>query len=286
MNYRHGFHAGNFADVLKHLVLSRLAEYLKRKDKAFRIIDTHAGPGLYDLSSDESSRTGEWRDGIGRLFATELSQPIADILNPYRQAVAAANPSGGLVNYPGSPLIARHLIRAQDRLSVFELHPVEAQTLKTLFAGDFQVRVTHLDGWLALGAHLPPKEKRGLVLIDPPFEQAGEFDRIVDGLVKAHRRWPGGVYALWYPIKDRGAVAGFRERLRSSGISRVIDVWQTVQSATREPRLDGSGVVVVNPPYLLEEELRYVMPELTKVLARDTGAAWGIDRLADEAAQH
>ena len=217
MNYRHAYHAGNFADVVKHAALSRLVEYLKLKDKAFRVVDTHAGIGLYDLSSEEAQKTGEWLDGIGRLLEAKLSPDAQALLAPYLEAVKSANPEGGVENYPGSPLIVRHLLRPQDRLSAIELHPKDFQRLKALFAGDFQVRAIELDGWLALGAHLPPKEKRGLVLVDPPFEQEGEFDRLVDGLVRAHRRWPGGIYALWYPIKDRAAVSRFRAELEGVG---------------------------------------------------------------------
>src|SRR5690606_4824480 len=182
MNYRHAYHAGNFADVMKHAVLARIVEYLKRKDKAFRVIDTHAGTGMYDLSSEEAQKTGEWRGGIGTLLNAQLPGDAAALLKPYLDAVRAANPDGAVTRYPGSPAIARHLLRRQDRLTAIELHPADAAALKRHFAGDFQTRVIELDGWLALGAHLPPKEKRGLVLVDPPFEERDEFGRIVEGL--------------------------------------------------------------------------------------------------------
>src|SRR5690606_20469670 len=176
MNYRHAYHAGNFADVVKHVVVARLIEYLKLKDKAFRVLDTHAGIGLYDLSSPEAQKTGEWRGGIGRLVRAPLPPTVATLLAPYPDAVRSVNGEGTVERYPGSPLLTRHLLRRQDRLSAIELHPEDAHRLKALFHGDFQTRVMQLDGWLALGAHLPPKEKRGLVLVDPPFEQEGEFD--------------------------------------------------------------------------------------------------------------
>ena len=281
MNYRHAYHAGNFADVLKHVVLSRLIEYLKRKDKAFRVIDTHAGSGLYDLGADEASRTAEWRDGIGRLIDAQLPAPIAPLLRPYLDAVRAQNSRPELRYYPGSPLIARHLFRPQDRLSAIELHPQEAEQLNELFAGDFQVRVIELDGWLALGAHLPPKEKRGIVLVDPPFEKEGEFGRLVDGLVKAHRRWPTGVYALWYPIKDMAAVRRFREALSQTEIPKILDVWQTVCGAGSEG-LIGSGVIVVNPNFELEGEMKLILPALASALKRDKRATFGLDWLAGE----
>lgn len=284
MNYRHAYHAGNFADVAKHAALSRLVEYLKLKDKAFRVVDTHAGIGLYDLSSEEAQKTGEWLGGIGRLLQAKLSLEAEALLAPYLAAVSAQNPDGGVARYPGSPLIVRHLLRPQDRLSAIELHPQDFQRLKTLFAGDFQVRAIELDGWLALGAHLPPKEKRGLVLVDPPFEQAGEFERLVDGLVRAHRRWPGGIYALWYPIKDRAAVKDFRESLKASGIPKILDVAFEVRRPTREARFDGSGLVVVNPPFVFEKEMRVILPELHKALAEEPQARWSLDWLAGEAA--
>lgn len=284
MNYRHAYHAGNFADVVKHVVLARLIDYLKRKDKPFRVIDTHAGTGLYDLSSVEAQKTGEWRDGIGRLMQGTLDAEAAALAAPYLEAVRAVNPQGGLTAYPGSPLLARHLLRRQDRLSALELHPQDTERLKALFAGDVQVRVTELNGWLALGAHLPPKEKRGLVLVDPPFEEEGEFDRLLDGLKKAHRRWPGGIYALWYPIKDRAAVAAFRRGLAELGVPKLLDVAFEVRPFSGEARLDGSGMVVANPPFTLESELRVLLPALHRLLALESGAGWSLAWLAGEAA--
>jgi 23S rRNA (adenine2030-N6)-methyltransferase len=282
MNYRHAYHAGNFADVVKHAVLARIVEYLKLKEKAFRVIDTHAGIGLYDLSAEEAQKTGEWQDGIGRLVDATLKPEIANLLNPLLGAVHAMNPDGGLRFYPGSPLIVRHLLRKQDRLSAIELHPADAALLSERFAGDFQARVIELDGWLALGAHLPPKEKRGLVLIDPPFEQEGEFDRLVDGLVRAHRRWPGGIFALWYPLKDRAAVNRFRAGLVETGIPKVLDIRFEVRSPSPEPRLDGTGMIVVNPPYPLEAELRTLLPALKTLLAESPHAKWAVEWLAGE----
>lgn len=280
MNYRHAYHAGNFADVVKHAVLCRLVEYLKGKEKAFRVIDTHAGIGLYNLTSQEAQKTGEWRDGIGRLIEAPLASPAADLLKSYLEVVRELNGDGGLRRYPGSPLLVRHLLRKQDRLSAIELHPQDVETLKRLFEGDFQVRVMELDGWLALGAHLPPKEKRGLVLVDPPFELAGEFGRMVEGLRKAHRRWPGGIYALWYPIKDHAAVAAFRRSLAESGIAKVLDASFEIRPPSEEPQLDGCGMVVVNPPFTLEAELRMLFPALRDALA-STGR-WSVDWLARE----
>ncbi|MBU0585188.1 MAG: 23S rRNA (adenine(2030)-N(6))-methyltransferase RlmJ [Alphaproteobacteria bacterium] len=282
MNYRHAYHAGNFADVVKHVALTRLVEYLKQKDKAFRVLDTHAGVGLYDLSSTEAQKTGEWRDGIGRVLDATPGPAAAALLAPYLDAVRQQNPGGGLARYPGSPKIVRSLLRPQDRLSAIELHPQDAARLKDNFAGDFQVRVIELDGWLALGAHLPPKEKRGLVLIDPPFEEGGEFERMVEGLVRAYRRWQGGTYALWYPIKDRRAVSHFRQMLAESGVPKILDLAFSVRAPSHEPRLDGCGLVVVNPPYTFEAEMRAILPVLKPLLAEGPGAGWRLDWLAGE----
>lgn len=170
MNYRHAYHAGNFADVVKHIILTRIVLYMQRKDHGFRVIDTHAGIGRYDLKGTEAGKTGEWQSGIGRLLEAKLDTDVAGLIQPYLDIVRAENPDGAIRHYPGSPLIVRHLLRKQDRLSALELHPDDARLLAELFEGDVQVRVTQLDGWLALGAHLPPKEKRGLILVDPPFE--------------------------------------------------------------------------------------------------------------------
>jgi len=282
MNYRHAYHAGNFADVVKHAVLCRLVEYLKQKDKAFRVVDTHAGIGRYDLASVEAGKTGEWQGGIRRLFEHALEPRALTLLRPYLQAVRAENPDGDIRRYPGSPLIIRHLLRSQDRLTAIELHPEDAARLKAVFAGDFQTRVIELDGWLALGAHLPPKEKRGLVLVDPPFEEEGEFPRLVENLRRAHRRWPGGIYALWYPIKDRKAVAAFRAALQETGIPKLLDICFEIRPASNEPSLDGSGMVVVNPPFTLEGELRVLLPALHGALAVEQPSRWTIDWLAGE----
>jgi 23S rRNA (adenine2030-N6)-methyltransferase len=283
MNYRHIYHAGNFADVFKHAVLARIIAYLKRKEAAFRVIDTHAGIGLYDLGSEEAQKTGEWRGGIGKLLDAALIGAPAELLHDYLSVVQALNPEGGLRLYPGSPLLTRHLLRRRDRLTAIELHPEDAQSLKKVFAGDHHVRVIELDGWLAFGAHLPPKEKRGLVLVDPPFEEEGEFARMVDSLKKAHRRWPGGIYAFWYPVKDRAAVERFRDALRETGIPKILDVSFSIRSPSPEARLDGCGMTIVNPPYVLQEELAATLPALIRLLGEDTGATWGLEQMTGEA---
>lgn len=273
MNYRHIYHAGNFADVLKHAVLARLIIYMQQKDKAFRVLDTHAGIGVYDLSSDEAQKTGEWIDGIGRLLKADLSQKSQALLSPYLDAVRALNPEGEVTRYPGSPKLARLLFRPQDRLSAMELHPDDSRALARQFEGDYQVRVTELDGWLALGAHLPPKEKRGVVLVDPPFEIEGEYERLVEGLDKAHKRFGGGVYCLWYPIKKGAPVAAFHKALQDTGIPKMLCAELAVCSDRDATGLSGSGLIIVNPPFTLKDELHALLPELKTILAQDRYAS-------------
>ncbi len=282
MNYRHAFHAGNFADVMKHIILARIVDYLKRKDAAFRVIDTHAGAGVYALGKGNAAKPGEWREGIGRMQAAELGPEITALLQPYFDSITAVNAKGGLDHYPGSPAITRHLLRKQDRLTAIELHDQDEKLLAAHFAGDFQTRVIHLDGWLALGAHVPPKEKRGLVLIDPPFEEEGEFERLTDGLMKAHKRWPGGTYALWYPLKDRKAVNRFHQALSGSGIAKILKAELMIRDWSMPPRMNGSGMIIVNPPFMLEAELKAVLPQLARVLGDSGHGRFELEWLAGE----
>ncbi|MFK0272155.1 23S rRNA (adenine(2030)-N(6))-methyltransferase RlmJ [Ensifer sp. NPDC090286] len=273
MNYRHIYHAGNFADVLKHAVLARLVTYLQQKEKAFRVLDTHAGIGLYDLSSEEAQKTGEWRDGVGRLLDGELPPEIAAILAPYLSSIRALNPGSELTLYPGSPKLARMLFRSQDRLSAMELHPDDYETLHRLFDADFQSRVTELDGWLALGAHLPPKEKRGLILVDPPFEKEGEYERLADGLARGYRRFTGGVYCLWYPLKQGAPIKAFHEALKALDIPKMLCAELSVRSDRETTGLSGSGLIIVNPPFTLKSELDLLLPFLKTRLGQDRFAS-------------
>ena len=270
MNYRHAFHAGGFSDVMKHIILSRLVEYLKLKPAAFRVIDTHAGLGRYSLTSDEAKRSPEWQDGIDKLLKATLPEKAAALIQPYLEVVEAENPNGTLARYPGSPLIARRLFRPQDRLSALELHPKDARELGKLFTGDIQARVTALDGWLALNAYVPPKEKRGLVLVDPPFEEKGEFDRLVDGLQKAYKKWATGIYALWYPLKEPREINAFVADLKATGITKMLRAELNV-AAPLAGTLYGTGMIVVNPPFTLEAELNIILPALAKALADGRG---------------
>ena len=282
MNYRHAYHAGNFADVVKHIILTRIVLYLQRKDQAFRVIDTHAGIGRYDLHGVEAGKTNEWQSGVGRLLDAKADAKVAELIQPYLDIVRAENADGTMRHYPGSPLIVRHLLRRQDRLSALELHPRDAQLLADVFEGDIQVRVTKLDGWLALGAHLPPKEKRGLVLVDPPFEVAGEFERLVEGLVRAHKRFSGGTFALWYPVKDRQEVRRFVTALQETGIPKILRAELMIRDPSPEPKLDGTGMIIVNPPYTLDDELRTILPALSKILSDGKNSGFTLDWIRGE----
>jgi 23S rRNA (adenine2030-N6)-methyltransferase len=272
MNYRHIYHAGNFADVLKHVVQARLIEYLKLKDKPFRVIDTHAGIGLYDLSSIEAQKTGEWHGGVGKLLGKDLPKEVAPLLAPYLGVVKELNAASNVRLYPGSPKISRMLLRKEDRLSLMELHPEDYETLRDNFADDYQTRVTHLDGWLALNAHLPPKEKRGLVLVDPPFEEPNEYERLVNGLAKAWRKFPTGIYCLWYPLKRGAPINDFMKALHALEIPKMLSLELSVRSE-REDGLTGSGLVIVNPPYTLKGEMDVLLPYLKAQLAQDRFAS-------------
>lgn len=271
MNYRHAFHAGGFVDVMKHIILVRLIEYLKLKPGAFRVIDTHAGLGRYSLTSEEAKRSPEFLNGIAKLLKAEIPEKVQPLIQPYLDIIAAENPNGSLARYPGSPLIARKLFRPQDRLSALELHPKDARKLNELFEGDIQARVTALDGWLALNAYVPPKEKRGLVLVDPPYEVPDEFERMVDGLAKSHKKWSTGVFALWYPLKEVREVNSFIGDLRATGITRMLRAELLIDTPTTPPKLYGSGMIVVNPPFVLEAELKLILPALARALGDGRG---------------
>ncbi len=282
MNYRHAFHAGGFADVFKHAVLCRILHYLRGKPAAFRVIDTHAGAGLYDLTSSEASRGGEWRDGIERLLAAQLAAPLAALLAPFLEVVGALNERGRLTTYPGSPALARAWLRPQDRLIACELEPKACVTLAGHLRGDTRIKTIEIDGWAALTAYLPPPERRGLVLVDPPFEDDGDFHRLSHGLALAHRKWATGVYALWYPIKDRGEPGALAKRLRRMGPAKILRAELNVAPLSDPARLNGCGLILVNPPWTLENELSVVLPGLAGILGRDGKGGFRLDWLTGE----
>ena len=274
MNYRHAYHAGNFADVLKHVILARVITYLKRKPQPFRVIDTHAGAGLYDMTGVEAGKTGEWHEGIGRLYDADLPAPIADLLEAYLGAVASVNASGTLASYPGSPLIAHHLLRPGDHLVANELHLEDFEHLKAALHRVPGAKALNLDAWVALKSLLPPVERRGIILIDPPFEQTGEFAQLTQSIADATRRFATGVFMVWYPVKQEGAADRFVQSLKDLPQLKLIDVRLRVAAPFAGLGLTETGVAVINPPYSLMDELALLMPFLTETLGDGHGASF------------
>lgn len=277
MNYRHGFHAGNFADVLKHVVTTAIVDHLAKKDAPFCVLDTHAGRGSYDLVAGQAERTREYEGGVGRLWSTAatgekappLTQRYLDLVRDFNRQ---RNGSDALAAYPGSPRLARMQLRTQDRIVACELHPEEHALLKAEFRGDPQVQVHARDGWEALGALLPPKEKRGLVLIDPPYEaQEEELKQAADALLAAQAKFPTGVLALWYPIKERTTIERFHRRLQTGGAGKLLIAELCVWPDDNRLGLNGSGMAILNPPWQLDEKLAAELPWLWRQLTVDGG---------------
>ena len=273
MNYRHDFHAGGFADVIKHIVLVRMLLYLQEKPAAFRVIDSHAGAGIYDLTSEEARRGGEWLTGIARVMQARFSEQTLPLLKPYLDIVRAFNAKAELKAYPGSPLIARALLRPQDRLTACEVEPRARKRLIEALRRDTQARVVDLDGWLALPAFVPPKERRGLVLIDPPFEAKDEFERLAQGFAAAFAKWPTGSYLLWYPVKSRRAtdtLARHVAEVTGAGPSpaKCLRLEFSVAPQATGAALASAGLLIINPPWTLQAELKAILPELEKPLGQ------------------
>lgn len=289
MNYRHAFHAGSFADVFKHAVQCRILHYLREKPAAFRVIDTHAGAGIYDLTSAEANRGGEWHDGIERLMAAkadgQLPADVAALLAPYFDVVGALNTPGKLTAYPGSPALTRAWLRGDDTLIASETEGHAVVSLNKHMRGDSRIKTFEMDGWTALQAYVPPPERRGMVLVDPPFEEAADFHRLSHMLGLAHRKWATGIYALWYPIKGRGEADELGKRLRKSGIAKILRAELTVSRVSDPTRLNGSGLILVNPPWTLEAELAVLLPVLSRLLERQPrSGGYTLDWISGEAA--
>jgi len=271
MNYRHAFHAGNFADCMKHALLVWLVRALLHKPAPFFVLDTHAGAGRYDLAAGPAARTGEWQAGIARLL-DDLPEPLADYVGLVRQA--------GL--YPGSPTLIRALLRPDDRLACCELHPEDHAALRHSFARDRQVSVHLRDGYEALGALLPPRPARGLVLIDPPFENPDEFATLAAGLRTGWGRWRPGVFAAWYPIKHRAPVRGFHAALQAGGLRDVVAAELWLRAPLDPARLNGCGLIVINPPFGFEAAAEGILEALRQRLADNAEAGSALVRLAAE----
>lgn len=271
MNYRHAYHAGNHADVLKHAVLARLLEHMKKKDKPFRVIDAHAGIGLYDLAGIEAGKTGEWEGGIGKL-AESFDADVEALLAPYRAVLAALNPQGGLRWYPGSPELALRLMRPQDRLIANELHPQDAVLLEREYLRDQRCDVTSMDAETCLKAKLPPQERRGLILVDPPYEVKNEAEKTVRMLEQGVRRFAQGVFVVWYPLKADQTAETVLAGAKEIGLPATLKVELRVREAFTGGGLAGSGLIILNAPWKLDQELRQLVPALA---ARLGLGRWG-----------
>lgn len=276
MNYRHAYHAGNFADVAKHVTLMALLGGIVRRPKPYTYLDTHAGAGVYDLQGGKAQLTAEHREGITRLWNAAGENP-PDALKAYLLKVAELNDTtlGGPAPrlYPGSPWLARAMARPGDKLMYCELHPDDAARLKECFQGDKTVSVQMRDGYQGVRAMLPPLIQRGLVLIDPSYEDQNEYQLATDALIRGHHRWPGGVFALWYPLKEPAAVKRLHARLRDSGIRKVLVTECRQVPPDHPPGLHGGGIVVINPPWLTPETIRESLDALVELLAPGLGSA-------------
>lgn len=282
MNYRHAFHAGGFADVIKHIVLTRILVYLQDKPAAFRVIDTHAGAGLYDLTGDEATRSGEFLTGVARLLQARLSDQAYALVAPYLDIVRSFNPTAELVAYPGSPLIARALLRPQDRMTLCELAPGPRKQLIDSLRRDTQARVVDLDGWVALPAFVPPNERRGVVLIDPAFEAKDEFERLADRFAVAFAKWTTGIYVLWYPAKSRRSTEELADRVAHLAAAakppgKVLRIEFSVAPQIEGEALTSTGLLVVNPPWPLHDELKLILQELQRPLGQGGPARFRLD---------
>jgi 23S rRNA (adenine2030-N6)-methyltransferase len=272
MNYDHRFHAGNFADVFKHVVLTRILLYLARKTAPFRVIDTHAGRGLYDLAEDAAARTQEWQGGIGRIDREAMSSEARGLIDPYLGIVGAA--ASGRAPYPGSPAIALRMTRPFDRMIFCELHPSAFASLRRCVGRDTRAKAIALDGYVGLNAFIPPVERRGLILLDPPFEAEDEFDRLGDAILAAQEKWRSGVIMAWHPIKERRGIERLAARIAKAELPDVLRLELAVDGARDDGRLVANGLIIVNPPFTLEEEMACLLPELQRQLGTGSGAWW------------
>ncbi|GAB4259249.1 MAG: 23S rRNA (adenine(2030)-N(6))-methyltransferase RlmJ [Methylomicrobium sp.] len=273
LSYRHGFHAGNFADVLKHSLLCLAIDELKKKDKPFVYIDTHAGAGVYSLHAPYAEKTGEYRQGIGRLWTcNDLPASLA----PYFEAIRAVNSGNALRRYPGSPALVRAGLRPQDRMQLSELHGSDFTALQAHFQGDRQVAVAREDGLKQLAKKLPPIQKRGLIFIDPSYEVKDDYARVVDTIAGAYRRFATGVYCLWYPVIRRDATERLMSDLAATGIRKQLRIEHCIASDHEEPGMTGSGLLWINPPWTIEKQAQALLPWLHGKLEQN-GGHWSMD---------
>ncbi|ENM5914254.1 23S rRNA (adenine(2030)-N(6))-methyltransferase RlmJ [Vibrio mimicus] len=268
LSYRHSFHAGNHADVLKHIVQSLILNSLQQKEKPFVYHDTHSGVGRYDLTHEWSEKTGEYKQGIARVWQQDN---IPAELDSYLDAIRQLNQGETLRYYPGSPRVARAHLREQDRMVLTELHPSDYPLLEQEFHRDRQVSIYKEDGFARLKASLPPQERRGLVLIDPPYELAKEYSDVVQAIAQSYKRWATGIYAIWYPVVNRCDIDDMLEDLQGLGIRKILQIELGVSPDTNERGMTASGMIVVNPPWTLESQMQTILPFLKQAIAPATG---------------
>lgn len=268
LSYQHGYHAGNFADVHKHLILSLLIQALNTKAKPWSYLESHAGRALYELADAQANKTGEYRAGIARLWSCT---DCPALMRHYLDAVRAFNPTGALLQYPGSPALVAHWRRPDDNMAVMELHPQEAARLKQFFRTDRQVGVHQRDGYEGVLSLLPPKPNRGLVLVDPAYEVKDEYQQVATQVQKMHQRWPNGCFAIWYPLLTANRHRGLIQRLVDSGIRRIYQSEFSIWPQSFE-RMRGSGMLLINPPWQLDQAIESAMPWLAQQLGQP-GAA-------------
>jgi len=281
LSYRHGFHAGNFADVLKHSLITLVINALKQKEKPFVYIDTHAGAGKYSFKSEFAQKTGEYQQGIARIWGqTQIPAEIKD----YLAAVRAENTGRQLVRYPGSPQLVRRLIRDQDRLQLSELHGSDFESLQQLFAGDKHVNVAQEDGLERLSKKLPPIQKRGFILIDPSYEVKSDYSKVVEALQIAHRHFATGIYGLWYPVIERQMTERMLQQLQQTGIPKQLRIEHCVVADGSQRGMTGSGMILINPPWTLSKQVEVLLPWINQVLTEGQGY-WKQEWLVPEQAK-
>lgn len=282
LSYRHAFHAGNYADVLKHTVLIHVLEYLFQKDKSLRIIDTHAGAGFYKLTGAQATKTGEFNGGIGKLWA--LAQSGATIPSPLRAYLGLVNKfnsAHSLQGYPGSPVIIQSLMREQDRLFAHELHPADAQYLKEHLGHDKRIKISDEDGFAGMQALLPPPERRGLVLIDPSYEVKSDYQLVVKQVIQAHKRFATGTWAIWYPVVLRERMDEMEQALKKSGIKNIQLCELAIKADNPDYGMTASGMILINPPWTLWSAMEETLPWLVDQLGGE-GANYRLEQLVSE----
>ncbi len=273
MNYRHAYHAGNFADVFKHVLLARMLTYLNIKEAPYYYLDTHAGIGVYDLECDEAQRTGEHTEGFGKLEAAKLPSDLQELFADYLKVVSQVKQRGESL-YPGSPFVAQSLMREQDRMAFCELHKDDVHELYRNCGYDERIKVLELDGFTGLKAYIPPIERRGLVLIDPPFENTNEFEDIIKSVTGAHKKWVTGIYAIWYPIKGLTKITDFIARLKATQIPKILRLELLIDDPHDTSILSGCGFAVLNPPWTLKADAEQILPFLATLMGRNGKGSW------------